>query len=129
MTDNAFKQFCIVEFPVDKTIEVVPRTWLSENNKKCAFPENRPKDKFDRANEKAKKLLKASYSSDFGGESIQTFEPPINDGTEQEVESIPLTLNYYVDRITTLTEEYRGNVTVEDRKGFSHQSHKLDFKV
>lgn len=43
MTDNAFKQFCIVEFPVDKTIEVVPRTWLSENNKKCAFPENRPK--------------------------------------------------------------------------------------
>ncbi|OXA38264.1 hypothetical protein Fcan01_27034 [Folsomia candida] len=150
MTDIVLKKSCVVEFPVDKTIEVVPRTWLSDNNTKCAFPSNRPKgfkknqedpesmsdplwkiweanvkksyDKFERANDKAKKLLKAAYidSSDLdidgessqerlqsAGEVIQPFESPINEKTEQEVESIPVTSDYCDDRITTLIEEFR----------------------
>lgn len=43
MADLTLRKFCVVEFPVDKTIEVVPMTWLSDNNSKCAFPANRLK--------------------------------------------------------------------------------------
>ncbi|OXA40659.1 hypothetical protein Fcan01_24605 [Folsomia candida] len=89
MSDKILKQFCVVEFIADQTIEVIPKTWLSEDNKKCTFPSNRPKgfkkiqedphsrpdplwksweivvktssDSFNRANTKAKKHLKPSY--------------------------------------------------------------------
>ncbi|OXA49202.1 hypothetical protein Fcan01_15515 [Folsomia candida] len=89
MSNKILKQFCVVEFIADQTIEVVPKTWLSEDNKKCTFPSNRPRgfkkiqedpdsrpdplwksweivvktssDSFDRANTKAKKHLKPSY--------------------------------------------------------------------
>ncbi|OXA43304.1 hypothetical protein Fcan01_22144 [Folsomia candida] len=89
MSDKMLKQFYVVEFPADQTIEVVPKTWLSDDNKKCTFSSNTPKgfkklqedpnsrpdplwtswdiivktssDSFSRADKKAKKHLKPNY--------------------------------------------------------------------
>ncbi|OXA38156.1 hypothetical protein Fcan01_27153 [Folsomia candida] len=143
MSETNLKQFCVVDFPADKTIDVVPKTWLSADNTKCQFPSNRPKgfkktqedpgslpdplwkiwdivvkksyESFDRANNKAKKLLKSNYvdSSDFEivPESSQSQEElNVEDGTsnnvDQIIESIPITLNYD-EHLAALIGEFR----------------------
>ncbi|OXA45205.1 hypothetical protein Fcan01_19794, partial [Folsomia candida] len=146
MSDKILKQFCVVEFIADQTIEVVPKTWLSEDNKKCTFPSNRPKgfkkiqedphslpdplwksweivvktssDSFNRANTKAKKHLKPSY--------IDTSDIEIGAGSSQSMgqvnvegnEEISIT-NQAIEPIpTTINYDERLSTLMEEFRAF-----------
>lgn len=37
------KKFTVVHFLADKSVEVVPSTWLSKDGKTCPFPISQPK--------------------------------------------------------------------------------------
>lgn len=42
MEETHFKNFVVVSFECDNSVEVVPKTWLSEDKKKCSYPKKIP---------------------------------------------------------------------------------------
>ncbi|OXA48256.1 hypothetical protein Fcan01_17363 [Folsomia candida] len=134
------KQFAVVEFPSDHTVDVAPSKWLSEDHLTCPFPVNPPSgfkkiqkdptstpdpkwpvwsvevkkfyDDFTKANDKAKKLLKASYLDSSPNEEERGISPT---SLEEEQGNhvvdisnlISPTIAFEDQRISALINEFR----------------------